>query len=88
MEISNKTKRPLRVPLPGGKKLHLGPLATAKIPARADQHPPLKKLIDAGEIEIHDDARTQGTAGSGGGKVMSSSQGGAPTRGLRRTGDR
>ncbi|MFT7668247.1 MAG: hypothetical protein ACI8X5_000936, partial [Planctomycetota bacterium] len=23
MEITNKTKRPLRVPLPGGKKLHL-----------------------------------------------------------------
>ena len=30
MEILNKTKRPLRIPLPGGKRLHLAPGKTGR----------------------------------------------------------
>ena len=50
--ISNKTQRPLSVPLPGGKTLHLGPGKSGEIAAKASEHPQLKKLVDAGEIEI------------------------------------
>jgi hypothetical protein len=50
--VSNKTKRPLSVPLPGGKKLHLGPGKSGEIAAGAAEHAQLKKMIEAGEIEI------------------------------------
>jgi hypothetical protein len=50
--ISNKTARPLKIPLPGGKFLHLGPLKTAEISDHAVEHPPIRKLVEAGEIEI------------------------------------
>jgi hypothetical protein len=88
MEISNKTKRPLRVPLPGGKKLHLGPGKIGQITAKAAEHPPLKALIDAGEIEILDGGRSQGTGGSGGSTGVRSSQQGGGAGGIRHTGDR
>ncbi len=87
MEISNKTKRPLRVPLPGGKKLHLGPGRTGQISPKAAEHPPLKKLIDDGEIEVVGGGRSQGT-GSSDGSGLRSSQGGGSGGGVRHTGDR
>ena len=42
--ISNKTPKPISVPLPRGKKLHLGPGKTGQIASNASEHPPLKKL--------------------------------------------
>ena len=50
--ISNKTRRPLSVPLPRNKTLHLGPGKTGQIASEAADHPPLKKMVEAGEIEI------------------------------------
>jgi len=88
MEIINKTKRPLRIPLPGGKKLHLGPGKTGQIAPKAADHPPLKKLLDEEEIEIVGEGRSQGTGGSSGSTGTSSSQGGPSSGGVRHTGDR
>lgn len=51
MDIINKTTKPLRIPLPGGKKLFLGPGRTGQVNAKALQHPPLAKLIEAGDVE-------------------------------------
>src|SRR5690349_20988647 len=53
--VSNKTKRPISVPLPGGKTLHLGPGNTGQVSAKAAEDPRLKKLVDAGELEVIDD---------------------------------
>lgn len=50
--IVNKTRRPLRVPLPQGRTLHLGPNQNGQIAPHAADHPPLKRLLEAGEIEI------------------------------------
>ena len=50
--VSNKTQRPLSVPLPRGKTLHLGPGKTGEIASNALEHPQVKKLVDTGEIEI------------------------------------
>lgn len=88
MELRNKTKRPIRVPLPGGKRLHLGPGGTGQIAPKAADHPPLKKLIDAGELEIEDLGRTKGTGGSSGSTGMRPSKGGSSSGGVRHTGDR
>ena len=52
MEILNKTKRPLRIPLPGGKRLHLAPGKTGQISPKSADHPPLKMLIEQGEVEL------------------------------------
>ena len=86
--ITNKTQKPLRVPLPRGKVLHLGPGKTGQIAQNAIEHPPLKALIDAASVEIVDQGR--GThAGGGSGKIGSTT---APARasqgGGRRSGDR
>ena len=84
--VSNKTQRPVSVPLPGGKTLHLGPGKTGQISAQAVENPRLKQLVDAGEIEIvRKDPRP--TAGPGGGKRgRTSTQ--VRTSGSRRSGDR
>jgi len=50
--ILNKTAGALKVPLPRGKALRLGPHQTGHISHHDLDHPPLKKLIDAGTIEI------------------------------------
>jgi hypothetical protein len=50
--IRNATRGPLAVPLPGGKKLHLGPGKTGEISPRAAEHPPLVALVEAGSLEI------------------------------------
>jgi hypothetical protein len=51
-DIRNATLRPLRVPLPHGKVLHLGPHNTGQVPASALDHPPFQKLVEAGEVEV------------------------------------
>jgi hypothetical protein len=86
--VTNKTQKPLSVPLPRGRTLHLGPGKTGQISSDAAEHPKLKKLIDAGEIEVFDD-RPGPTSGPGGGGKSRPSFYGHPTgSGSRRSGDR
>ena len=89
LEIRNTTKRPLKVPLPGGKKLFLGLAGKGQISAGALEHPPLKELIDSGDIEV-----VEGGGAKNPGRDRVSK--GPPTRqsggggggGVRHTGDR
>ncbi len=57
--VVNKTRAPLRVPLPRGKSLHLGPNKTGQIADSAEEHAALKKLVDSGKIEIFDGGDSQ-----------------------------
>lgn len=50
--ISNTTTKPLSVPLPGGKRLFLGPGKTGQVLAAAVEFAPLKRLIDAGTVAV------------------------------------
>jgi len=50
--IRNTTQRSLSVPLPRGKKLFLGPLKVGEIATPAAEHPPLKAMVEAGDLEI------------------------------------
>ncbi len=89
MDIVNKTQRPLLVPLPGGKRLHLGPGRTGQITPKAAEHPPVKALVDAGDLEIQDGGKTKGSAAGGSGKGTSAARASGPTTGgVRHTGDR
>jgi len=87
--ISNKTHRPLSVPLPRGKTLHLGPGRTGQIASEAAEHPPLKRLVETGEIEILGEGHVDPATGAGTSRVgRSGLQGHTPGPGGRRSGDR
>lgn len=85
--VTNTTKKPLIIPLPRGKKLHLGPGKSGEIAANAVEHAALKKLVEAGEVEIS--LESAGTPGAPGGpKNNRPSAGGASSGIIRRSGDR
>lgn len=56
--IVNKTHKPIKVPLPQGKVLHLGPNQKGQISHKAVDHEPLKKLVAEGTIEIQGEGPT------------------------------
>jgi hypothetical protein len=84
--IKNTTKKPLSVPLPGGKRLFLGPGKEGQIRARADEHPAVAALVEAGELEIVPDSGKSGGKGRGGGST-SGGQGRNPTSTVFKSGD-
>jgi hypothetical protein len=86
--VSNKTRRPLSVPLPGGKTLHLGPGKTGQISAKAVGDARLKKLVDAGEIEIVDDESRPNAGAGGDQRARASFTHHSIPGGSRRSGDR
>ena len=86
--ITNKTRTPLSVPLPGGKKLHLSPGKNGQIADNAVDHPQLKKLLDGGDIAIVGEGHGGGDVGGSGGKPPTQVQGHSPSGGGRRSGDR
>ena len=87
--VTNKTNKPLAVPLPRGKLLRLGPRKTGQISSDDVEHPPLKKMAEAGEIEIHEEGHSpQGGGGGGGNGGPTGAQGGHTTTGGHRSGDR
>jgi hypothetical protein len=88
MEITNKTSRPLSVPLPGGKKLFLGPGKSGQINAKSVDHPPLRKLIEAGDLEVDQNSPKKGAAPGDAASGVTGNQGSGPTGNIRRTGDR
>lgn len=74
--ITNKTRKPIKVRLPGGKTLFLGATRQAKLRDDALEHPPVKKLIEAGDIEVTDAGKGKGTHGAGGSGSVSGGGGG------------
>ena len=88
MDIRNTTKLPLKVPLPGGKLLRLGPGKVGQITPKAGEHPPVQALIASGQVQVVGEGKSQagpGTHHSGG---SASSPGHGSAGGMRHTGDR
>ena len=89
MDILNKTPRPIKVPLPRGQVLRLGPRMTGQIAAKAAEFEAVKKLLEEGVIEIVGDGGTKSTGGSASGGDTGPSQTGPSGGGaMRRSGDR
>lgn len=85
-EIRNKTARPVRVPLPRGKTLFLGPSQVAQIADNATEFAGLQKLIAEEKIEMVGDGEKVATNKSAG-VAKSQTQGGGKS--IRRVqGDR
>ncbi len=86
-EISNKTNRPLNIPLPGGKKLFLGPGKDAQISDAAARSKALLALVEEGSVEMMGEGeRADGNTGAA--STAEKAQGRAKSPFRRRTGDR
>ncbi len=87
--IVNKTHKPLRIQLHGGKVLHLGPARTGQISDEASQEPAIQRLVKAGEIEIQGEgAQHPGAAGEQGAAHEAPHGGHHPTTVVLPKGDR
>ena len=87
--ISNKTRKPIKVPLPGGRFLHLGPAKTGQISDSAAEIPSVQRLVKAGEIEIHGEGAQPQVAMAGKpGAAHEATHGHTPTKVVRPKGDR
>ena len=87
MDITNQSRRPLTISLPGGKKLRLGPLKTGQITARDAEHPAVQKLVEDGTIEISQGGGSWKSRSSGGNVSGSPSQRRGPGAAQRQSGD-
>jgi hypothetical protein len=52
MDITNKSTKPLSIPLPAGKKLFLSPGKSGQITRKAAESPAVIKLVEAGDVKI------------------------------------
>lgn len=78
--IRNKTPRPIKVTLPGGKTLHLGPAKAGQVSDQTLDLPSFKKLLDSGAIEILDQTGSGATGGGEPSPVHESTHGHAQTK--------
>jgi hypothetical protein len=88
MEIKNTTNRPLKIKLPAGKRLFLGIGGTGQITPKSAEHPPVKKLIEDGDLEITDSANASAGGGTSHEGGVRSSQGSGGGSSIRQSGDR
>ena len=84
--ILNRTSRPIRIRLPRGKTLHLGPSKTGHISDDGLSREAVQELLRAGQIEVIGEDHPRGAAGPQ--AVQGSTQGHNPTTRVRPKGDR
>ena len=85
--VRNCSARPLKVPLPRGKFLHLGPRNTGSVHPDALERPAVKRLLEAGDLEIIDDSAAHPEGGQA--KIgNAATHGHGPSGTFRRKGDR
>lgn len=87
-DIINRTRHPIRISLPGGKTLHLGLAGRGQVPDDALERPALKKLIEAGEIEVLEQNRHVVAADKGSTRIRRSAYAHPATKDASRKGDR
>lgn len=78
--VINKTRRPIKLTLQGGKTLHLGPGGRGQVHDDAIERPAVKKRIDAGEIEVVGEGSGAASGSPGSGRVHESTHGHPPTK--------
>jgi hypothetical protein len=63
--VTNKTRAPVKVPLPGDKILRLAPGSSGQIRDEAADHPALLRLVEEGKVSLSHGPRG-GLPGGGG----------------------
>ncbi len=86
--IVNKTRKPIKIPLPGGKTLYLGLAGSGQIPDEAVERPAFKKLVETGKIEVLDGADRPKAGGKRSTRVQQSTHGHPAGKKMSTRGDR
>ncbi len=77
--VLNTTSRLVKVTLPLGKVLRLGPRKTGEIADRAAEHPSVARLVTAGTIEIVDESTHADSRGLRTGSIRADNRSGTKT---------
>jgi hypothetical protein len=85
--VHNKTRKPIRVPLGGGKVLHLGPDGTGQVSPQATERPAFRRLLEQDEIELVAEGGSGDSGSTETGGVRGSTRGHKPPQ-IQRRGDR
>ena len=90
MDVTNKSKKPLIVPLPGGKRLFLAPGKTGQVTPKALNHPPVVSLVESGDLKAAEGSQGQGNRAKGkvSGPVGDTNAGKGCPGAARQSGDR
>ena len=86
--VVNRSRTPIKIHLPGGKTLHLGPGRTGQVSDAACERPSFMKLVKSGEIEIVADGETASSNPGSAPSVRESTHGHASTNVVMPKGDR
>ncbi len=86
--IRNNSRKPLVVPLPRGKSLHLPPGKSGQISFQAADHPPVRRMIAEGDLELLGDESGSGKVNAGNKSIHESTHGHQPGSTSRQAGDR
>jgi hypothetical protein len=86
--LINKSRKPIRIPLPGGKIMFLGPGKSGQISDRHADLPAVRKMIDDGSVAVAGESAHAETTGGGGGQVHDGTHGHVPRKVVRPRGDR
>lgn len=86
--VRNKTHRPLRVHLSQGKTLHLGPLKEGQISGHDVEAGGVKRLVEAGELEIVGEGAPGGEAAARSASGQADTHGHHPATSVPKRGDR
>ena len=86
--VVNKTSRPLKIHLPQGRTLHLGPRKEGRVTPQALESPGVKRMIEAGELAILDHGSQDMAHGGEGGGPAANTHGHHSKTTSRQHGDR
>lgn len=84
----NKTRGSIKIPLPGGKALYLGPGGRGQVHDDALERPAVRKLIESGRIEVVDEEHHAESGGRGSARVHPLTRGHPANKNISRKGDR
>ena len=86
--VRNTTQRPVRVPLAGGKVLHLGPKKEGQVSEESLSRPAFRKLVEAKTLEIVDAVASDGVERTDSSHVRGTAQGHHKSSTVKSKGDR
>ena len=78
--IRNRTLVPIKVSLPGGKTLYLGPKNTGQVSDQATELPSFQRLVESDRIEIIGEERGAASDADGGDSGHASTHGHPQTK--------
>ena len=62
--VRNRTRRPLKIRLAGGKVLHLGPAKTGQVSDDSVVRASIRELVESGQLEIVGEGQVDAAANS------------------------